>query len=310
MEIVSPVRRGIKGDARAIAQRVADQLSRDAKIEPLVSQEFSRHEFELALATTAGPVWVDESHGHIRGHLYGATFDDPLHGRQTWSGPDGYSYESEHALDNLCEWAYHQWRDLGSTAHLVWALAGNGTQAWVERGYSIVSVRGARALAPVPDVAWPPGHRVRRGTPADLPTAVTFDAMIDLAQGVELDLLSDDQRASNRADLVELLEDPECHYYLLDVDERAAAQCVTFPLPPLRGNFEDTIYVGSLAVDPAYRRRGLATKLMHHVLNDAVNDGFRFAEVRWHIDNDDATSLWSALGFRPTYVQLRRPLLD
>jgi ribosomal protein S18 acetylase RimI-like enzyme len=83
---------------------------------------------------------------------------------------------------------------------------------------------------------------------------------------------------------------------------------VTFPLPPLRGNFDDTVYVGSVAVDPAYRRRGIATTMMRAVLNDAVEDGFRYAEVRWHINNDEATSLWSALGFRPTYVQLRRTL--
>jgi ribosomal protein S18 acetylase RimI-like enzyme len=307
---MSPVRRGIKRDASAIAQRVADQLSRDAKIEPLVSDEFSRHEFELALATSASPVWVDDSNGHIRGHLYGATFDDSLHGRQTWSGPDGYSYESEHALDNLCEWAYHEWRVQGSTAHLVWALAGNGTLAWIERGYSIVSVRGALAFDGVFDFTWPSGHGVRRGTPADLETALAFDSLIDLAQGVVLDSLTDEQREANEADLVEILDDPDCHYYLLEVGERPVAQCVTFPLPPLRGNFEDTIYVGSLAVDPAFRRRGLATMLMHTVLNDAFNDDFHFAEVRWHINNDEATSLWSALGFRPTYVQLRRTLLD
>jgi GNAT superfamily N-acetyltransferase len=310
VEFVSPVRRGIKSDAAAIAQRVADQLSRDAKIEPLVSDEFSRPEFEWALATSASPVWVEDSNGHIRGHLYGATFDDPLHGRQTWSGPDGYSYESEHALDNLCEWAYHEWREQDSTAHLVWALAGNGTQAWIERGYSLVSVRGALAFGEVFDFTWPPGHGVRRGTRADLETALAFDALIDLAQGVALDSLTDEQREASEADLVEILDDPDCRYYLLEVGERPVAQCVTFPLPPLRGNFEDTIYVGSLAVDPAFRRRGLATMLMHTVLNDAINDDFRFAEVRWHINNDEATSLWSALGFRPTYVQLRRTLLD
>ena len=308
MGIVSPVRRGVKSDASAIAQRVADQLSRDAAVEPLVSRFFSRQDFEQALANSAGPVWVEDSCGHLRGHLYGATLDDPVRGRQTWTGPGGYSYEFENVLDNLCDWAYRTWRESGSTAHLVWALAGNGTQDWIERGYHIVSVRGSLALGDPFEVTWPAGQRLRRGDGADLDTALAFDALIDQAQGVRLDALTDVQREANKADLVELLDDPDCQYHLVEVDAQPAAQCVTFPLPPLRGSYDDTVYLSSLAVDPRFRRRGLATRLVHAVLNGAIEDGFRFAEVRWHIDNEEATSLWSNLGFRPTYVQLRRPL--
>jgi ribosomal protein S18 acetylase RimI-like enzyme len=307
---VSPVRRGVKSDAGAVAQRVVEQLSRDARIEPLVCDEFSRPDFEYSLAHSASSYWVDEAGGHLRGHLYGATFDDPLHVRQTWSGPDGYSYEYDNVLDNLLEWAYRAWREQGSTAHLVWALAGNGTQAWVERGYRIVSVRAARTLDDVVRAPWPARHRLRRATTDDLGTALDFDGMIDRAQGVDVASLSAAQRESSRADLVELLDDPECHYYLLEVDAQPAAQCVSFPLPPLRGNFAHTIYVGSLAVDPTYRRRGVATKLVHAVLADAADEAYRYAEVRWHIDNEEATALWSSLGFRPTYVQLRRDLDD
>jgi ribosomal protein S18 acetylase RimI-like enzyme len=310
VEIVSPVRRGIKSDASVIAQRVAEQLLRDARVEPLVSSDFSRQEFETALTTLSSPLWVDDSNGHIRGHLYGATFDDPLFGRQTWTGPDGYSFEFEDALDNLREWAYGTWREEGSTAHLVWALAGHGTQTWIERGYQVVSVRGALALslADIDEVTWPPGHAVRRADISDLETAAAFDAFIDLAQDVPIDSFSDLQREASRADLRELLEDPECNYYLLEVDGQPAAQCVTFPLPPLRGNFDNTLYVGSLAVDPSFRRRGLGRTLTQRVLNDALRDGFEFAEVRWHINNSAATSFWSAMGFRPTYVQLRYAL--
>ena len=307
---MSPVRRGIKSDASAIAQRVADQLFRDHQIESLVSPEFSRQDFEFALANSATPVWVDDSNGHFRGHLYGATLDDALHNSQTWTGPDGYSYESDDVLDNLCEWAYHSWREQGSTAHLVWALAGGGTQAWIERGYQITSVRGALALPQPWDVTWPDEHVIRRASVSDLPAALAFDALIDLAQGTPVDLQTGAQREENEADLFELLDDPDCHYYLLYVDELPAAQCVAFALPALRGNYDDTIYVSSLAVASAFRRRGLATRLVRTVLNDSFDDGFRFAEVRWHIDNDAATALWSSLDFRPTYVQLHRSLLN
>jgi GNAT superfamily N-acetyltransferase len=300
----------MKRDAPAIAQRVAFQLSRDAEFEPLVSDEFSRHEFESALAATPRALWVDDAHGRIRGHLYGATFDDPLFGRQTWSGPDGYSFESDNVLDNLCARAYPEWRQDGSTAHLVWALAGQGTRVWTDRGYRIVSVRGARELHEAYDVQWPEGFSLRRGEASDLASALDFDALIDTAQGVDLALLTSEQRRTNEADLVELLEDPDCYYYLVENDSSPVAQCVTFTLPPLRGNFDDTIYISALAVRPDHQRRGIATRLLRTIFNTARTNGARYAEVRWHIDNEPATSLWSRVGFRPTYVQLRRSLLD
>ena len=305
---MSPVRRGVKSDASAIAQRVANQLARDAAIEPLVANDFSRQDFEAALAHATSPVWVEDSCGRLRGHLYGATLDDPWRGRQTWTGPDGFSYEFENVLDNLCESAYRTWRESGSSAHLVWALAGNGTQDWVERGYRVVSVRGSLALTHRFDVTWPAAERLRQGDGNDLDVALAFDALIDAAQGIEPESLSGAQRAATLADVRELLEDPEYLYRLVEIEGRPVAQCVSFRQPPLRGSHDDTVCLSSLAVDARERRRRLATRLVHSVLNDAIDDGFAFAEVRWHIDNQRATSLWSKLGFRPTYVQLRRSL--
>ncbi len=307
---MSPVRRGMKRDAPAIAQRVARQLTRDAAREPLVSDEFSRHDFETALATTHHALWVDDTSGRIRGHLYGATFDDLLRGRQTWSGPDGYSFDFDHVLDALCERAYPQWRSEGSSAHLVWALAGHGTRVWTDRGYRIVSVRGGIALDEAYDVHWPEGFSLRRAGPSDLAAVVRFDEQIDLAQGVDVASLRPAQREATRADLRELIEDPDCHCYFVELDSQPVAQCVTFSLAPLRGNFDATVYVSALAVRPDQQRRSIATRLLRTIFNDATASGAHYAEVRWHIDNEPATSLWSAIGFRPTYVQLRRTLGD
>jgi len=306
--IVSPVRRGVPSDASAIGQRVGDQLLHDSQIEPLISSTFSRAEFERTLTTTTSPLWVDDANGSIRGHLYGATFDDPLYGRQTWSGPDGYSYDVDDVLDRLCDEAYREWRRDGSTAHVVWALFDHGTQDWTQRGYDVISVRGALALTGPFDVRWPANFSLRRARDSDLEAALFFDAMIDVAQGVQLDARTDEQRAASHADVIELLEDPECHYYLVDMNGQTAAQCVTFRLPEMRGNFANTLYLGSVAVSPPFRRRGIATTLLHVVLNEAIDDGFGHVEARWHADNREATSLWSSAGFRPTYVQLRRSL--
>ena len=305
---VSPVRRAVKGDAPAIAQRVAHQLLDHARFEPLVCADFSRQEFELALAHSCGHLWVDDSDGILRGHLYGVTLESTLAGRQTWTGPDGYSYDTSDILHNLCERAYRSWREHGALDHLVWALAGYGTQEWVECGYDIISVRGSLPLDQSPLVDWPLDHRVRRATPSDLLTAVTFDRLIDAAQGVNVDALSDIERDATTRDLAESLEDPDTHYFLLEVANKPVAQCVTFTLPALRGSYANTVHVGSLAVADEFQRQGLGTALVRHVLRDAFESGSGYAEARWHIDNQPATSFWSTLEFRPTYVLLRRPL--
>ena len=305
---MSPVRRAVKGDAPAIAQRVAHQLLDHATFEPLVCANFSRQEFELALAHSCERLWVEDSDGFLRGHLYGVTLESTLAGRQTWTGPDGYSYETSHILDNLCERAYRSWRENGARDHLVWALAGHGTQEWVERGYGVLSVRGSLPLDQSPLVNWPLDQRVRRATPSDLTIAMKFDRLIDAAQGVDVGALSDIQRDATSRDLAESLEDPDSYYFLLEVANEPVAQCVTFTLPALRGSYANTLHVGSLAVADGFQRRGLGAALVRHVLRDAFASGFGYAEARWHIDNQPATSFWSTLGFRPTYVLLRRPL--
>ncbi len=73
----------------------------------------------------------------------GLPSNDSHYGCQTWTGPDGFSYEAPDVLDRLCKPACRSWREQGSHAHLVWALAGSGTEDWIERDYRILSVRGA-----------------------------------------------------------------------------------------------------------------------------------------------------------------------
>ena len=157
--------------------------------------------------------------------------------------------------------------------------------------------------------SWPPGWVRRRGGIGDLETAARFDALIDLAHGLDPSAWDDDQTAAARVHVREFLEDPESSLYLLEVDGTPVAQCITFALPPLRGAHPDTLYLGSVAVDPTWRRRGVARALVSDVLA-AAHEDFAYAEVRWHIDNAPATAFWSAMGFRPTYLQMRREFDD
>ena len=311
---MSPVRRLTGQDASLVAFLAAEQLSRHASREPLVSNYFDRIGFEQALSASFSPTWVDDSNGRLRGHLFGATLEDELHGRQTWTGPEGWSFLYEDSLDRLLDWALPYWKDEGSTAHIVWVPVGLDTEAWASRGYEVVSLRAGLDLAEanLPGVMTHENSAltVRRGNENDFETALAFDALIDVAQGVDLESLSEAERLINQRQLHDTLSDPETHYYLLENDGAPVAQCVTFPLPELRGTYDQTIYVSDVAVTPELRGRGYGQYIVRTALHDAVAASFTHAEVRWRITNQLAARTWRALGFRPTYAQLRRNLTD
>jgi ribosomal protein S18 acetylase RimI-like enzyme len=305
---VSPVRRGVASDAPAVAQRVIEYLARDAVAEPLICADLSRHELEQSLAASPDPWWVDDAPGSLRGHLYGVTLTDPGGTRATWTGPDGVSFDHEDVLDHLLHYADAEWRHQGSFAHHVSVVAGQGTQVWVERDYRVVSVKAVREITSIAEVQWPQHLRLRSATRDDLDSALVFDELIDEAQGDGRDSRSPSDREQRIADVVDLIDDPDNRYFVVEERGRAIAQCVTFQLPALRGSFADTVYLGSLAVDPSWRRRGVARLLVTSALAQAQRDGFGHAEVRWRINNLAATALWPGLGFSPTYVQMSRAL--
>ena len=60
----------------------------------------------------------------------------------------------------------------------------------------------------------------------------------------------------------------------------------------------DELHVNSLAVDPAWRRRGVARRLWTAVLADVVGEGARSATLEVRRSNEPARALYEALGFR------------
>ena len=66
----------------------------------------------------------------------------------------------------------------------------------------------------------------------------------------------------------------------------------------------DELHINTLAVSPDYRRRGLATLLMQHVLAEAAREGALKATLEVRASNQAALALYERLGFR---VTARRP---
>jgi tRNA threonylcarbamoyl adenosine modification protein YeaZ/ribosomal-protein-alanine acetyltransferase len=60
----------------------------------------------------------------------------------------------------------------------------------------------------------------------------------------------------------------------------------------------DELHINSLAVDPPWRRRGLARQLLRHVLREAAASGARAATLEVRRSNEPALKLYEGLGFR------------
>ena len=65
----------------------------------------------------------------------------------------------------------------------------------------------------------------------------------------------------------------------------------------------DELHINNLAVAPAYRRRGIGTGLLTHVLNEGAKFGAHRATLEVRRSNDVARHLYEGLGFTTAGVR-------
>lgn len=87
-------------------------------------------------------------------------------------------------------------------------------------------------------------------------------------------------------------------YVLRTVGKRVAAFCACWLI-------FDELHINTVAVDPALRRRGLAIRLMEHVLADAARQGVEHATLEVRRSNEPALQLYQRLGFVVEAVRQR-----
>ena len=98
----------------------------------------------------------------------------------------------------------------------------------------------------------------------------------------------------------ELTQSAVSRLYVLRTGDRAvAAFCLCWLIV-------DELHINTVAVDPAIRRRGLATRLIRHVMTEAAQGGARRATLEVRRSNAAAIALYERLGFavcavRPGY---------
>jgi ribosomal protein S18 acetylase RimI-like enzyme len=303
------VRRLESHDIDRVVARVKERLSLDAKRHELVDPNFSEQHFADALSRAMSQTWVADEAGEIVGHLYGALLESPEYGKGSWVGPDGVSFNSPEVLDALYAEAGLDWIEHEAIEHYAWIFDDPlDTSPWYELGFARMHARGVLALTGPREEAWPLGYSLRRGAPADLETALELDRILDDAQQRGPSFALFVEHGSRPEEMFDTLDDPDVHHYLVEYDGSAVAQCITFPLAPRRGSFDDTLHISALSVRPEHERRGIAQALVRRALNDAGVAGFRYAETNWRITNHRAAHFWLRYGFRTTYVRLHRTI--
>jgi ribosomal protein S18 acetylase RimI-like enzyme len=303
------VRRLESYDIAPVVARVKARLALDALRHELVNPNFSEAHFAESLAHATGQTLVAEDAGDVVGHLYGALLESPEYGKGAWVGPDGVSFDSPEILDALYAQAGLSWIESEAIEHYAWVFDDVAdTSPWYELGFARMHARGVLALGGPREEAWPFGYSLREGGPDDLEVALELDHILDEAQqrGPSFSLFV--EHGSRPEEMLDTLDDPDVHHYVVEYDGFAVAQCITFPLDARRGSFDDTMHISALAVRPEHEHRGVAQALVRRALNDASSRGFRYAEANWRVTNHRAAHFWQRYGFRTTYVRLHRTI--
>lgn len=296
-------------DVEAVVNRVCHRLALDARIQPLVNPLIATQHLADSLRLAADQTWVAERDGEIVGHLHGALLESATYGNGVWIGPDGVSFDNTDLLSDLYGVAGATWIERGALEHYVWTIDDvTSTQPWYEMGFARMHMRGVLRLDDRIDHPLPEGYSLRRGGVADIEIAVALDDELDAVQRVGPSFSIGLDHSSKRDDLVETLEDPEVHHYIVEFGDDAVAQCMTFPLPHRRGSFEHTLHLSAVTVDARHRRLGVGTAMVDAALRDARRAGFEYVETNWRVTNRRARNFWTGYGFEPTYVRLHRTI--
>ena len=259
-----------------------------------------------ALLSVAPTVWVAVENGRVAGHLHATILDNDVFGRGAWIPPDGVSYESPAVLAALYAHAGQTWVDDGAREHFVWLHdEEHRRDAWLELGFHFMHRRGMMVLTDRPVRPLPPGYTLRRGSRADLATAVRLSQHLSDAQSrgpsFSFALPPDDHD-----DLGDLLDEIDTRLWLVEHQGDAVAQCITFPLPSRRDTPDHVLHLSAVVVDEDHRGHGIATAMVDAALADGYARDFALIETNWRVPHRLAATFWPRYGFTPTALRLHR----
>ncbi len=226
-------------------------------------------------------------------------------GSSAWISPDAVSFDRPTTLASLYARAGAQWIADGVFEHVAWVYdRPDVREPWLDMNFAVVFRRGSLSLDTPRSARLRSGYECRRGSYADLDLAMELTAIIDESDADGPSFAAD--APLERADLAETLADPDTTYTIVEHYGEPIAQCIAFPLLPVRGAYPHTLHLSAVAVRPEHRGRGVATAMLNEILSDARRHGYDYADVTWRTANIATAAFWTAYGLTPTYVRLRR----
>jgi ribosomal-protein-alanine N-acetyltransferase len=97
----------------------------------------------------------------------------------------------------------------------------------------------------------------------------------------------------------ELAQSDVAHVFVLRLPDRSvAAFCSCWIVA-------DELHINTIAVDPAYRRQGLASGMLRQIMADAADRGAVRATLEVRASNEPARLLYEGLGFAVTAIRPR-----
>ena len=280
-------------------QRIAHRRNR------FVNGALDRDELAEALARRRARTWIARDGDRLVGHLTATPLSASSGGPSAWISPDAVSFDRPSTLAHLYAEAGEQWINDGVLEHVAWVYdRPDAREPWLDLNFAVMFRRGSRALNTPRETRLPSGYEGRWASLDDLDLAVALTKVIDEAEARGPSFVA--EAPLDRDELATTLEDPDTMYYVVEHAGEGIAQCIAFPLLPVRGAYPRTLHLSAVVVQREHRGRGVATAMLNDVLTGARNRGFDYVDVTWRTANSAAAAFWTAYGLTPTYVRLRR----
>ncbi len=123
----------------------------------------------------------------------------------------------------------------------------------------------------------------------------------DLAQVIAIDQASFSLPWPERSFRFEIAENPASRAWVAEIDGRIVGMIVAWMLV-------DEAHIATIATHPAFRRQGIASKLLIHTLQGMMNEGAKTSVLEVRESNISAQEMYRKFGFeesgrRPHYYK-------
>jgi ribosomal protein S18 acetylase RimI-like enzyme len=147
--------------------------------------------------------------------------------------------------------------------------------------------------------------RVRRATEADLDDVLhLFGDLATHQQPWRVFAVRPDMIRETEARYRAALTDPDRIHVVAEADDAIVGMGYGQVLAPASTSDELALEISNVVVATTHRRAGVGRAIVSELARFGGERGIRRAVLRTFSDNADALAFWSALGFRPRYVQM------